>query len=628
MFFKAASLSQFRDAWHDIGAPDYVLDWVSEGVPIPFTSIQPAFYVPNRELSKPHSQFVSSELEQLLKTGVVSESTTRPTCVSGLGVVPKRGGKLRLVVDLRKLNEHCNPPKFRYEDIEAVCDPVQSGDNLLTLDLQNGFYHIPVKAAHRKFLGIQWKGRYYTFNVLPFGANFSPYYFCKVVWCVVQYLRGDPQRLCLASFMDDFLLMCTADSFEQNKECFISTLERLGWYINWDKSSLCPTTDKLYIGYNILTDTSEGVPIIKIATERVRKLKRDIRRVLRSRTITARGLARIAGQCISMTKVILPAKLLLRNVYHVLKSRSSWNCQLCLDSGAQKDLQFWLANIEAWNGRISATKPVDIQAMSDASSTGWGFACLGQEAAGLWDDQMSSEPSNLREMMAILMGLLSFQSDLAGKSLQVLSDNVSTVANINFQGGPSQQLTHAAWAIWSVALRNNITLTMRYLRGVDNVQADTLSRLQDNYDWQLHPAVFQALDEIWGPHTVDRFADLNNTQLPMYNSRYKDPQSSGVDALSQGNWVQHNNSVCPPFRLLPRILQVLRDQRAVATVVAPWWPAQHYHQHLLAMSVAPPIRLPVSPTTVLCHTSFPEPLRNRKSRIFAWRLSGAAGLGT
>ncbi len=626
MAFKAARLSDFTNAWKHIGAPDYILDWIANGVPIPFNDIHPSFYHPNRPLSRQYTEFVSAELKKLLQYGVISACQDRPTCVSTINVVPKRGGKLRLVVDLRHLNEFSSAPKFRYENIETVCELVQSNDHLATLDLENGFYHIKVREKHRRFLGIEWKGRYYRFNVLPFGANFSPYYFCKIVRCVVQYLRDDPHPLRLANFVDDFLLLSQPDTFDNDAERLTSTLLRLGWRINWEKSSLSPSPSKVYIGFTVLTNTREGVPIIKITPERVRKLKRDIRRILKGNTVSARALARVAGQCISMTKVILPAKLLLRSVYRVLKTRNTWDAPLTLDPPARRDLEFWLSNIEAWNGRVSVTKAVDIQAVSDASSTGWGFACLGQEAAGLWDNHMANQPSNLREMTAVLLGLLSFRSLLTGKAVQVLSDNISTVANINFQGGPSSSLTEAARAIWSVAFKHNISLSLRYLRGVENIHADRLSRIEDKYDWQLHPVLFKALDERWGPHTMDRFADVKNTQLPVYNSRYMDPQSSGVDALSQTDWAQHNNWVCPPFRLLPRILQVLQDQWAVATVVAPWWPAQPFHQRLLSMSIAPPVRLRLSHSTALRHSSLPEPLRNKKWRIFAWRLSGDRGL--
>ena len=32
----------------------------------------------------------------------------------------------------------------------------------------------------------------------------------------------------------------------------------------------------------------------------------------------------------------------------------------------------------------------------------------------------------------------------------------------------------------------------------------------DRDDWSIHPVVFQQLDRLWGPHTIDRFANYVN----------------------------------------------------------------------------------------------------------------------
>jgi len=67
--------------------------------------------------------------------------------------------------------------------------------------------------------------------------------------------------------------------------------------------------------------------------------------------------------------------------------------------------------------------------------------------------------------------------------------------------------------------------------------------------------MFHKLKKLWGPHTVDRFASWETTQLKRYNSRFNDPQSEAVDAFSQ-DWgaisvtsalpTIQNNSSGPP----------------------------------------------------------------------------------
>ena len=64
-----------------------------------------------------------------------------------------------------------------------------------------------------------------------------------------------------------------------------------------------------------------------------------------------------------------------------------------------------------------------------------------------------------------------------------------------------------------------------------------------------------------GQH-VDRFADANNHLLPTYNSLFFDPTTSGVDALAQQNLGSENNFVNAPFALIPQVLKI------IATIIA------------------------------------------------------------
>ena len=213
---------------------------------------------------------------------------------------------------------------------------------------------------------------------------------------------------------------------------------------------------------------------------------------MKKKVLSARSLARISGQCIAMSKAIIPAKLLLRNIYKVLRKRTSWQNKLELETGCIKDLTWWLNGLKSWNGCAIHHKPIDFQLVTDASHIGWGGVLGDKQAQGLWTPQIRSQCSNYREMMAVYYAMKALKTDIAGKVIQVLNDNISTVANINFQGGQRQQLTDVATLIWSEALGNNVTLTAKYLAGYLNYEADYLSRIT-NTDWMLNPAVFKYL---------------------------------------------------------------------------------------------------------------------------------------
>jgi len=80
--------------------------------------------------------------------------------------------------------------------------------------------------------------------------------------------------------------------------------------VNYEKSSLESSLIKVYLRYII--DNTNDKMVIRVTKDKIRKLKRDIRKTLHKGTVDVRSLARIAGQCVSMCKCILPGKLLLK----------------------------------------------------------------------------------------------------------------------------------------------------------------------------------------------------------------------------------------------------------------------------------------------------------------------------
>ena len=90
------------------------------------------------------------------------------------------------------------------------------------------------------------------------------------------------------------------------------------------------------------------------------------------------------------------------------------------------------------------------------------------------------------------------------------------------------------------------------------------------------------LDDRWGPHSIDRFATIDNRQplaaphTGRFCSQYFHPEAEWTDALSV-SWAGENNWVYPPFHLVGAAVAQLRASGAVGTLVcpsapwAPWW---------------------------------------------------------
>lgn len=114
----------------------------------------------------------------------------------------------------------------------------------------------------------------------------------------------------------------------------------------------------------------------------------------------------------------------------------------------------------------------------------------------------------------------------------------------------------------------------KHIAGRINYILGKLSHLNPMYKWQLHLGIFNLLDSVWVLHRVHRFAAMANTQLPVYNSLFLDPFTSGLDALAQQDWANMNSYVNAPFRLLDCVLDGVVAQTGDATVIAPTWKGQ------------------------------------------------------
>ena len=89
---------------------------------------------------------------------------------------------------------------------------------------------------------------------------------------------------------------------------------------------------------------------------------------------------------------------------------------------------------------------------------------------------------------------------------------------VRVHGSRKPELQAEALSIFSLCVQNKIRIEPSWVPREQNVQADYLSGVVDINDWKLNPVFFGALELKWGLHTVDRFADAYNCQLPRFNS--------------------------------------------------------------------------------------------------------------
>ena len=127
-----------------------------------------------------------------------------PGFYSRIFLVPKKNGKLRLVIDLSRLNTFLEIQSFKMETANKVRQAIQPNDWAISLDLTDAYLHVPIHRQSRKYLRFCLEGQTYQFKALPFGLATSPYVFTRVMVAIATYLRK--RAIVLFPYLDDWLV--------------------------------------------------------------------------------------------------------------------------------------------------------------------------------------------------------------------------------------------------------------------------------------------------------------------------------------------------------------------------------------------------------------------------------------
>ena len=188
-----------------IGASDFILKVIREGYALPFVEVPEPAEFSNNASERRYSDFVTSEISQLLSSGRIREVSRNDIHTINPLSVADKGDKLRLILDLRHINQFLRVPKIKFEDIRTIRDLFQLGDYFFKFDIESGYHHTDVLPEHQKYLGFKWEiegeWRYFVFTVLVFGLSSAPFIFTKVVRVLIKHRRS--QAIRIFRFIDD-----------------------------------------------------------------------------------------------------------------------------------------------------------------------------------------------------------------------------------------------------------------------------------------------------------------------------------------------------------------------------------------------------------------------------------------
>ena len=183
-----------------------------------------------RRVPIPLMKSVKVELERMESQGVISKISEPTEWCSGMVVVPKANGKVRICVDLTRLNDNVCRERHPLPAVDQTLAQLAGARVFSKLDANSGFWQIPLSPESIPLTTFITPFGRYCFHRLPFGITSAPEHFQRRMSEVLGDLEG------VVCMMDDVLVH--GRSQEEHDERLIKVLNRLqaeGLTLNQEK---------------------------------------------------------------------------------------------------------------------------------------------------------------------------------------------------------------------------------------------------------------------------------------------------------------------------------------------------------------------------------------------------------
>lgn len=400
---------------------------------------------------------IKEHLDEMLAAGIISPSNSEWS--SPMVMVKKKNGKLRLVVDFRKVNLKIKKNGYPSPNADELLGCLEGCKVFTSLDLHSGFWQLRLTERAREVCSFATCMGLYSFNRLPFGIATAPGLFSSAMDRVLSDLKYSH---CLI-YLDDVLV--PGKDFEDHLNKLRLVLER------FRKANMTLNPSKCSFGFFEIAILGHVVNAMGVSPNPdTVKAIRDFptpKKLKQLRSFV--GLASYFRNYVQgFSQISLPlTSLCKKNV------KFTWGVE---QEQAFRTLQEKLTSAPVLR-HYDENAPIQIRA--DASLNGLGAIIL-QQFDGNWyplsyqSRRLSISEKNYTiselELLAVVFALKKFRHYIFGKRFQVYTDHHS-LCYLRKNNDKNSRL--ARWAIFIFAHDMEII----YKSGSKHLDADCLSRL-------------------------------------------------------------------------------------------------------------------------------------------------------
>lgn len=482
---------------------DTLQRWIESGVEIELSSVPPPQRFDNTLSVRQQHQAVKQRLQEYKDFGAIvplMDQHSIPPYVQPLHAITKPNAKTRVVVDLsRNLNEHVERKHFHYATVEDAVAMAFPNCFMGKLDLSNCFLSFGMDQAALQYLVFQFEGVLQQFVRLPFGLSSAPNQCTRLL--TVPAFAMKERGLTLTSYLDDFFFISsTAEGLTHTLDQATLIFNQMGLVVNPSKRE-GPTQRLSFLGVEI--DSVNQT--VACPRSRIDELMELLSTSSKASSLKLQAAQSLIGKLSFSAKVLPGFRPFMRRLHDAVKSRQqrrSNKTTITLDQSWKEDCQFWINNLQHWNGsakwRSAQSTPVIFA--TDASIKGFGFYLeevpvhmltasrswqqkfqLGSGFVGSFHESHQDLHATHREigwseLFALLATLMTYGPLITNQSVLFRCDNESDCHIINRQATSSPKLARMLRRIYAESLRWNLSINARHRSGVDNELADYLSR--------------------------------------------------------------------------------------------------------------------------------------------------------
>jgi len=621
--FTAGRLKLFSQNWRKITSDTIILDMVANGCQIKFDKPIPwhlaryqSFFNTKETLE------ITTEITKLASFGVIKQvQDDAPGFFSQIFTTPKKDGSIRLILNLKNLNESIEYQHFKMDSFISAVTLVTKNCYMASIDLRHAYYSVAVHVRDQHLLQFKFKGKTFQFTCLPNGLSSCPRDFTKICKPIFATLRN--LGVSIVGYIDDSFIQ--ADSYDDcinNVKLTANLFESLGFIIHPVKSVFEPTQQLTFLGFII---NSQNMTI-KVTASKKETIRKSCLSLLSKSHAIIRSVARVIGMLVAASPGVLHANLYIKcieieKIQALSQNKGNYEALMPITESMKECLSWWSTNIDSQEKPISHNDP-NTTMYTDASNLGWGAVLDGVQANGTWTTSEQSLHINCLEILAIYHGLRAICKNVENIHIRVMTDNTTAYYYVNNMGGTqSPKANELTRLIWLWCSQKRIWLSAGYIPGKLNTEADRLSRhFNTNAEFKLSPKAFNTICITWGTPEIDLFATRTNAQLSRFVSQYPDPDAYHINALSM-NWENLRFYAFPPFCIIGKCIQKIIFDRAEGIIVAPYWPTQCWFSQLTHHIIETPLMFKPSKTLLINQISNePHPL-HKKLRLISCRIS-------